>query len=114
MDAFTTRAFAGNPAAVVLIPPSARRLPDEVLQSIAAENNLSNTGYVEIPEGEDATFESGRNFNLRWFTPKMEVPLCGHATLSSAAVLWSGVCWTAAVWHGGWGRHASATHGIDA
>lgn len=75
IDAFTTRRFTGNPAAVVLFPAE----PDvALLQAIASENNLSDTAFL-TPHGAD--------FRLRWFTPVMEVPLCGHATLASAAVL---------------------------
>lgn len=75
VDAFTTRRFAGNPAAVVLLPAFPE---DAVLQAIAAENNLAETAFL-VPHGND--------FRLRWFTPAVEVPLCGHATLASAAVL---------------------------
>jgi len=75
VDAFTSRVFAGNPAAVVLLE---EWLPDELLQGIAMENNLSETAFV-VPRG--ATFD------LRWFTPKVEVDLCGHATLASAHVI---------------------------
>jgi len=75
VDAFTTQPFAGNPAAVMLFD----RFPeDAVLQAIAAENNLSETAFL-VPEGGD--------YRLRWFTPNTEVPLCGHATLASAAVV---------------------------
>jgi PhzF family phenazine biosynthesis protein len=75
IDAFTTRRFAGNPAAVM---PMDRFLADAVMQAIAAENNLAETAFL-VPEGGD--------YRLRWFTPKVEVPLCGHATLASAAVV---------------------------
>jgi len=75
VDAFTDRVFAGNPAAVV---PLESWLPDAQLQAIAAENNLAETAYVL--RGEDA-------FELRWFTPAVEVDLCGHATLATAFVL---------------------------
>jgi PhzF family phenazine biosynthesis protein len=75
VDAFTTRRFAGNPAAVM---PLASFLADSVLQAIAAENNLAETAFL-VPDGED--------YRLRWFTPTTEVPLCGHATLASAAVV---------------------------
>ena len=75
VDAFTNRVFAGNPAAVVILE---EWLPDEVLQGIALENNLSETAYI-VPRGE--------SFGLRWFTPAVEVDLCGHATLASAFVL---------------------------
>ena len=75
IDAFTERAFRGNPAAVVLLE---RWLPDGTLAAIAAENNLAETAFV-IP-GKGA-------MPLRWFTPTVEVDLCGHATLASAHVL---------------------------
>lgn len=75
IDAFTTRRFAGNPAAVV---PMNRFLDDATLQVIAAENNLAETAFL-VPEGGD--------YRLRWFTPTVEVPLCGHATLASAAAV---------------------------
>lgn len=75
IDAFTTRLFAGNPAAVM---PMERFLDDATLQSLAAENNLAETAFL-VAEGED--------FRLRWFTPTREVPLCGHATLASAALV---------------------------
>jgi len=75
VDAFTTRLFRGNPAAIVVLDSW---LPDEVLQSIAAENNLAETAYV-IP-GQDPR-------PLRWFTPTIEIDLCGHATLATAHVL---------------------------
>jgi PhzF family phenazine biosynthesis protein len=75
VDAFTTRRFAGNPAAVM---PLDGFLSDEVLQNIAAENNLAETAFLVPREGDYA---------LRWFTPSVEVPLCGHATLASAAVV---------------------------
>jgi PhzF family phenazine biosynthesis protein len=75
LDAFTTRRFAGNPAAVI---PLERFLEDTVLQAIAAENNLAETAFL-VPEGD--------NYRLRWFTPMTEVPLCGHATLASSAVV---------------------------
>jgi PhzF family phenazine biosynthesis protein len=75
IDAFTTRRFAGNPAAVMPI----NSFPaDAVLQAIAAENNLPETAFL-VPENGD--------YRLRWFTPGVEVPLCGHATLASAAVV---------------------------
>ena len=75
VDAFTTRRFAGNPAAVM---PLGSFLADAMLQAIAAENNLAETAFL-VPEGGD--------YRLRWFTPTTEVPLCGHATLASAAVV---------------------------
>lgn len=75
VDAFTNELFKGNPAAVC---PLEKWLPDETMQAIAAENNLSETAFF-IP-GEDG-------FDLRWFTPTTEVDLCGHATLATAHVL---------------------------
>lgn len=75
VDAFADRVFAGNPAAIV---PLDAWLPDAAMQAIAAENNLAETAFF-VPEGEA--------FGLRWFTPAVEVPLCGHATLASAHVL---------------------------
>ncbi len=75
VDAFTSRVFAGNPAAVC---PLESWLEDGVLQSIAAENNLSETAFF---------VRHGNRFDLRWFTPAVEVDLCGHATLASAFVI---------------------------
>jgi len=75
IDAFAARRFAGNPAAVM---PMKSFLADATLQDIAAENNLAETAFL-VPEGGD--------YRLRWFTPTAEVPLCGHATLASAAVV---------------------------
>jgi len=75
VDAFADRPFAGNPAAVC---PLDSWLPDEVMQNIAAENNLSETAFF-VRRGDD--------FDLRWFTPRAEVDLCGHATLGSAFVV---------------------------
>ena len=77
LDAFTTRRFAGNPAAVMPM----KSFPDDAtMQAIAAENNLAETAFlVRADDGDD--------YRLRWFTPGAEVPLCGHATLASAAVV---------------------------
>lgn len=75
VDAFATRAFEGNPAAVC---PLDRWLDDGLLQAIAEENNLSETAFF-VP--------SDKGFRLRWFTPAIEVGLCGHATLATAHVL---------------------------
>lgn len=77
VDAFADRVFEGNPAAVV---PLAEWLPDEVMQSLAAENNLAETAFF-VPEGE--------GFRLRWFTPTVEADLCGHATLATSHVLYT-------------------------
>ncbi|MBK8549707.1 MAG: PhzF family phenazine biosynthesis protein [Ignavibacteria bacterium] len=76
VDAFTDKMFSGNPAGVCLLQND---LDDSILQKIAAEMNLSETAFVKkLNEG----------FSLRWFTPVTEVELCGHATLSSAHILW--------------------------
>ncbi|GAB4816868.1 hypothetical protein N2152v2_003914 [Parachlorella kessleri] len=88
-DAFTDRAFAGNPAAVCLLPGSALPLADSTRQHIASEMNLSETAFLEaLDEGGD--FHKCQRFRLRWFTPAVEVPLCGHATLAAAAALFQG------------------------
>ncbi|WP_323846646.1 PhzF family phenazine biosynthesis isomerase [Microbulbifer magnicolonia] len=76
-DAFTSTLFGGNPAALV---PLQQWLADELLQSIATENNLAETAF---------TVPAAGGFELRWFTPAAEVPLCGHATLASAHLLWT-------------------------
>jgi PhzF family phenazine biosynthesis protein len=76
VDAFTERPFAGNPAAVCILPGPR---DDAWLQAVAGEMNLSETAF--LTREADA-------FRLRWFTPKVEVALCGHATLASAHVLW--------------------------
>ena len=74
----STGAFTGNPAAVM---PLNEWLPDETMQAIAAENNLSETAFTVSSERDDA------DYDLRWFTPTVEVELCGHATLASGHVL---------------------------
>lgn len=77
IDAFTDRPFAGNPAAVCLL---VEERDDEWMRSVAAEMNLSETAFVRpLDDG----------FELRWFTPAIEVDLCGHATLASAHTLWT-------------------------
>ncbi|KAF7212611.1 phenazine biosynthesis-like protein domain containing [Nothobranchius furzeri] len=83
MDSFTNLPFKGNPAAVC---PLAHELNDDLYQKIAAEMNLSETAFV-TPINPSDTFTSGSRFLLRWFTPTVEVNLCGHATLATAAVL---------------------------
>lgn len=83
VDAFTHRVFSGNPAAVILcdaLPETAQ------MQAIAAENNLSETAFATV-EGPGATQSGAQNWRLRWFTPTVEVDLCGHATLAAAFVL---------------------------
>jgi PhzF family phenazine biosynthesis protein len=76
VDAFAEQPFAGNPAAIV---PLESWLPDTTLQAIASENNLSETAYF-VPNARGGC-------DLRWFTPEIEVPLCGHATLATAWVV---------------------------
>lgn len=85
VDAFTTVSFAGNPAAVCLIP---RILEDREYRKIAAEFNLSETAFP-IPTGPSLDYKHSSTFSLRWFTPKTEVPLCGHATLATSHVLFN-------------------------
>ncbi len=75
VDAFTDRPFAGNPAGVCILPGPA---PDAWMQAVAREMNLSETAFL-LPQTD--------GFNLRWFTPAVEVKLCGHATLASAHIL---------------------------
>ena len=75
VDAFTDKLFAGNPAAVVILESP---MKDHEMQSIAFENNLSETAFVSIHESP---------IYIRWFTPSIEVDLCGHATLASARIL---------------------------
>ncbi len=77
IDAFATEVFQGNPAAVV---PLDAWLPDAQMQAVAAENNLAETAFFVPAEG---------GYHLRWFTPAQEVPLCGHATLASAFVVFT-------------------------
>ncbi|MBB4659435.1 PhzF family phenazine biosynthesis protein [Parvularcula dongshanensis] len=78
VDAFADRLFAGNPAGVMILDEF---FPDETLQAIAMENNLAETAFA-VRKGAGA-------YDLRWFTPGAEVPLCGHATLATAHVLWA-------------------------
>jgi PhzF family phenazine biosynthesis protein len=75
IDAFAAHRFGGNPAAVMPLPVF---LDDNILQAIAQENNLAETAFL-VRDGSD--------WRLRWFTPTVEVPLCGHATLASAWVV---------------------------
>src|SRR5258706_15046524 len=77
IDAFASKVFSGNPAAVV---PMMEWLPDEALQAIAAENNLAETAFV-IPSKAPGVDQV--DYHIRWFTPTVEVDLCGHATLAT-------------------------------
>jgi len=84
IDAFASEVFSGNPAAVCILDSW---LDDNLLQSIAAENNLSETAFL---------VRNDDGFDLRWFTPRTEVSLCGHATLASAFVLFNYRDWPGA------------------
>ena len=77
VDAFTEKLFGGNPAAVCILT---QPLPDEIMQKIAAENNLAETAFI---------LKQGDTFSIRWCTPKVEVDLCGHATLASSHVIFN-------------------------
>ena len=86
VDSFSGEPFAGNPAAVCLIRRGiSQRIGDVTMTKIAAEMNLSETAFVMEDDG--SSFETGSEFGLRWFTPTVEVNLCGHATLATSAVL---------------------------
>ena len=78
VDAFAAKAFEGNPAAVM---PLTEWLPDATMQAIAAENNLSETAFTVPSEA------AGADYDLRWFTPTVEVDLCGHASLAAGHIL---------------------------
>jgi len=82
VDAFTGTAFSGNPAAVCILTEP---LSDSLMQAVAAEMNLSETAFLLPAAGREV--DESSEFSLRWFTPRNEVPLCGHATLATAAVL---------------------------
>ena len=76
VDAFTDKPFAGNPAAVCVLPEPAN---ERWMQQVANEMNLSETAFLVAQDD---------GYQLRWFTPQVEVELCGHATLASAHILW--------------------------
>ena len=81
IDAFTDTVFKGNPAAVM---PLQQWLPEELMQQIAMENNLAETAFlVPLPANDT----SGAHYHIRWFTPALEIDLCGHATVAAAFVL---------------------------
>lgn len=106
VDAFTAKPYTGNPAAVCIVTAP---VTDVWMQTVAMEMNLSETAFVEkAGDGE---------YNLRWFTPKVEVDLCGHATLASAHILWeTGECKTDRItFHTKSGKLAAARadEGID-
>ena len=77
IDAFTNQVFGGNPAAVCILDSW---IADELMQNIAAENNLAETAFA---------VKNSDHYELRWFTPELEVDLCGHATLATAFVLFN-------------------------
>ncbi len=81
VDAFTSRPFAGNPAAVCILPQAA---PEPWMRDVAREMNLSETAFL-VPKSGAPRLDG---YHLRWFTPAVEVDLCGHATVASAHVLW--------------------------
>lgn len=86
-DAFTNQLFGGNPAAVC---PLTEWLPDETMQKIAAENNLAETAYF---------VKTDTGYHLRWFTPELEIDLCGHATLASAHIIFTELGFTGEAIH---------------
>ncbi len=88
IDAFANAPLKGNPAAVM---PVDAFLPDDVMQAIAAENNLAETAFI--------VQTSENSWDLRWFTPEIEVPLCGHATLASAHALFEHIGFSGDVIH---------------
>ena len=79
IDAFTNKLFGGNPAAVV---PLDKWIDDELMQKLGMENNLSETVFF-VPSSSP----NGADYDIRWFTPSVEINLCGHATLASAYVI---------------------------
>ena len=87
VDVFTDKAFGGNPAGVCLLDDW---LPDEAMQNIAMENNLSETAFL---------VKKGEQYDLRWFAPEIEVNLCGHATMGSAYILFKFIETTADILH---------------
>jgi PhzF family phenazine biosynthesis protein len=90
VDAFTDVRFAGNPAAVCVLPPAKEE--EDWMQKVAREMNLSETAFLRSRDdknpGGRTRAHGAKSFDLRWFTPIVEVDLCGHATLASAHVLW--------------------------
>jgi len=90
VDAFTDVRFAGNPAAVCVVPPG--KADEDWMQKVAREMNLSETAFLRSRDGGNPRgrkrAHGAKSFDLRWFTPIVEVDLCGHATLASAHVLW--------------------------
>jgi len=85
IDAFTDKLFGGNPAAVI---PLDEWLDDDVMQKLGLENNLSETAFF-VPSSSSTGGDPGEAYDIRWFTPSLEINLCGHATLASAFVLYN-------------------------
>ncbi|MEI9946039.1 MAG: PhzF family phenazine biosynthesis protein [Chitinophagaceae bacterium] len=90
VDAFTDKLFGGNPAAVI---PLKKWIPDKLMQQLALENNLSETVFF-VPAGGNSSPEGGGregavDYDIRWFTPAVEINLCGHATLASAHIIFN-------------------------
>ncbi len=83
VDSFTRDSFKGNPAGVFMVT---KKVTDDFLQNVATEMNFSETAFVTAKS--DKTFQIEKHFNLRWFTPEVEVNLCGHATLAAAKVIY--------------------------
>jgi PhzF family phenazine biosynthesis protein len=109
VDAFTSEAFAGNPAAVCFLPGERDAA---WMQKVAREMNLAETAFLRPLDGEGGQ----REFELRWFTPTVEVDLCGHATLASAHALWESgrlAPTETAVFHSRSGRLSAARNGGD-
>jgi PhzF family phenazine biosynthesis protein len=88
IDAFSTAAFRGNPAAVIILPPSLE-LPDETLLAVAQEFNLPMTAFIHLNRAHDPSIATDPAFRLRWFNTQHEYHFCGHATLAAAHVLFS-------------------------
>jgi PhzF family phenazine biosynthesis protein len=85
IDAFTSKLFGGNPAAVI---PLDKWIDDDLMQRLGMENNLSETVFF-VPHSSASADGNGESFDIRWFTPSVEINLCGHATLASAFVLYN-------------------------
>ena len=79
VDAFTDKIFGGNPAAII---PLQSWLDESLMQKIAMENNLSETAFIVATDGDEES-----SYHIRWFTPTLEIDLCGHATLASAYII---------------------------
>jgi predicted PhzF superfamily epimerase YddE/YHI9 len=98
VDAFSTTAFRGNPAAVVILPP-AFEVSDETLLAVAQEFNLPMTAFVYLNHTHDPSIATDSAFRLRWFNTSQEYHFCGHATLAAAHILFSRSEWAGANTH---------------